>query len=78
MVSPLDRGQARQVLGRLFDLLAAGMFPHAVTPDDCKFCDFEAICGGAKEASARAKTKLATSTNEILTSFRELHAEEDD
>ncbi|HSP95036.1 MAG TPA: PD-(D/E)XK nuclease family protein [Thermoanaerobaculia bacterium] len=78
IVTPLDRGQARQVLGRLFDLLSAGMFPHAVTPDDCKFCDFEAICGGAKEASARAKTKLAASTNEILASFRELHAEEND
>jgi CRISPR/Cas system-associated exonuclease Cas4 (RecB family) len=78
MVSPLDRGQAREVLGRLFDLLAAGMFPHAITPDDCKFCDFEAICGGAKEASARARTKLAASTNEVLASFRKLHAEETD
>ena len=78
MISPLDRGQACQVLGRLFDLLAAGMFPHAVTPDDCKFCDFEAICGGAKEASARARTKLAASTNEVLVSFRKLHAEEND
>ena len=78
MVSPLDRGKAREVLGRLFDLLAAGMFPHAVTPDDCKFCDFETVCGGAKEASARAKTKLDASTNEVLASFRKLHAEETD
>jgi len=78
MVTPLDRGQTRKVLGRLFDLLAAGMFPHAVTPEDCKFCDFEAVCGGAKEASERAKTKLAASANEVLAAFRELHGEETD
>ena len=76
MVAPLDREETRRVLAKLFDLLAAGMFPHAVSLDDCKFCDLEAVCGGAKEATARAKAKLGASANAVLRAFRELHAEE--
>src|SRR6266540_3641124 len=78
MLAPLDRGQTREVLRRLFDLLAAGMFPHALSPEDCKFCVFEAICGGAKAASARAREKLAGDEHAVLTEFRKLHAEEAD
>jgi hypothetical protein len=78
MLAPLDRGRTREVLGRLFDLVAAGMFPHALSPDDCKFCDFEKICGGAKAASAQAAEKLDRSKDPVLTAFRKLHAEETD
>lgn len=79
MLAPLDRGETREVLRRLFDLIAAGMFPHALSPEDCKFCAFEAICGGAKAASARAREKLAAAdAHAVLTEFRKLHAEEAD
>ena len=54
------------------------MFPHALSPADCKFCDLETICGGAKEASERAKSKLAADASPILAAFRDLHAEETD
>lgn len=76
VIAPLDRTETRDVLGKLFDLLAAGMFPHALSEDGCRFCDFEAICGGPKEASARAKRKLESNSNAVLNAFRELHAEE--
>src|SRR5207247_868070 len=76
VIAPLDRTETRDVLGKLFDLLAAGMFPHALREGDCRFCDYEAVCGGAKEASARAKRKLEANPNGVLKAFRILHAEE--
>ncbi len=78
MLAPVDRAQTREVLRRLFDLLAAGMFPHALSEEDCKFCPYQAICGGAKLASERACEKLASDTHAVLTEFRKLHAEETD
>lgn len=77
ITTPVDRGQTREVLGRLFDLVAAGMFPHALSAEDCKNCDFESICGGPERASKRAKRKLERSGDAVLTAFREIHAEED-
>jgi hypothetical protein len=74
----LDRQETREVLGRLFDLLAAGVFPHALSEDDCKNCDFESICGGARWAAARAEEKLANTTDPVLAAFRDLHVEEPD
>jgi hypothetical protein len=65
----------RDTLGRLLDLTAAGMFPHTVSKDDCRFCDFGAICGGAEEASARSQEKLSAATEAALVRFRELGEE---
>ena len=78
VIAPLDRTETREALGKLFDLLAAGMFPHALSEEDCKFCEFEQICGGKKEASERATRKLEASPNAVLNAFRKLHAEETD
>jgi RecB family exonuclease len=78
MAAPIDRRETREVLGKLFDLLAEGMFPHALSPDDCRFCDYTAICGGAKEASERTRRKLAARAGPVLAAFRDLHAEETD
>jgi RecB family exonuclease len=71
----LDFGQTRDVLNRLMDLLAAGTFPHAADPDDCSFCDFEAICGGGAAAASRAKAKLEGAPLPALKAFREIHGE---
>ena len=78
MATSIDRRETREVLGKLFDLLARGMFPHALSPGDCKFCKYTAICGGAKEASARARRKLDAHSDPVLAAFRDLHAEETD
>ncbi len=72
-----DPKPAGEVLGRLFDLLAAGMFPHAVSERDCRYCDFEAICGGARTAGELSKAKLENAAEPALVAFREIHAEEE-
>ena len=76
MTVPVDAAETVDALERLFDLIAAGMFPHAVSEDDCKFCDFSSICGGAAEASERSKLKLDQTTDAALAAFRDLHDEE--
>ncbi len=72
-----DPSQAGDVIGRLFDLLAAGMFPHAASERDCRYCDFEPICGGARPAAELSKSKLANAAEPALVAFREIHAEEE-
>jgi len=74
---PPDPDRAREVLRRLFDLIAAGMFPHALSAEDCSHCDFESICGGAMQASRRAKEKLAKTPSGVLAEFRNIHEEQD-
>jgi len=69
----LDPSRTRDVTRRLLDLLNAGAFPHATNKEDCKFCDYETVCGGAKLAAGRAKSKLATATLPVLRAFREIH-----
>lgn len=78
MIVPVDRGETRDVLGKLFDLLGRGMFPHALTVESCRFCDYEAICGGKKAASDRAAEKLAVHRDPVLAAFRDLNGEETD
>jgi PD-(D/E)XK nuclease superfamily protein len=76
IIMPIDRSEASRVLGRLFDLVAAGMFPHAISEDDCKNCELQQVCGGAKPACRRAKQKVEKSVDAVLCAFREIHAED--
>ncbi len=69
----LDPGQTRDVLVRLLDLLREGLFPHAIERDDCKYCDYESVCGGVAAATRRAEAKLSTTTLPALSAFREIH-----
>ncbi len=41
----------------LFDLLAAGAFPHSTEKRDCEYCDFRMACGDPGEAARRSKAK---------------------
>ncbi|HEY1434938.1 MAG TPA: PD-(D/E)XK nuclease family protein, partial [Thermoanaerobaculia bacterium] len=75
MPMAIDASQTRDVLVRLLGLLRAGAFPHASSKDDCRYCDYEAVCGGAIRAAARSKEKLARATLPVLTAFREIHGE---
>ncbi|HEY7114735.1 MAG TPA: PD-(D/E)XK nuclease family protein [Thermoanaerobaculia bacterium] len=77
IVHPIDPAEARDVLERLFDLLAAGLFPHATARDGCRHCDFEEICGGAA-AAEQSERKLARSEHPALVAFREIHGEKKD
>ncbi len=78
MTIPVDAAETGRALSRLFDLAGAGLFPHATSRDGCKFCDFEAVCGGRVEASEASQRKLAAATDPLLTAFRQLHGDEDD
>jgi ATP-dependent helicase/nuclease subunit B len=71
----LDPAQTRDVLGRLLDLLREGTFPHAAEKDDCRYCDYETVCGGPFEAAARSKEKLERASLPVLKAFREIHGE---
>jgi RecB family exonuclease len=73
MAMALDPRATREVLGRLLDLLRAGAFPHAVGREDCRFCDYESVCGGSADAVRRAKVKLEKTGLPVLRAFREIH-----
>ncbi len=75
MTMALDPKETREVLSRLLDLLRAGAFPHAVDKEDCRFCDYEAVCGGPIIAARRSKAKLAKTGLPALRAFREIHGE---
>ncbi len=75
MPMTLDPEHTREVLTRLLDLLRAGAFPHAPDREDCRFCDYESVCGGPIAAARRAKAKLASATLPVLQAFREIHGE---
>jgi hypothetical protein len=78
MTIPVDAAETGLALSRLFDLAGAGLFPHATSKTGCKFCEFEAVCGGSAEASEASQRKLAAATDPLLTAFRQLHGDEDD
>jgi ATP-dependent helicase/nuclease subunit B len=75
MPMALDLAETRDVLTRLLDLLRAGAFPHAAEKDDCRYCDYETVCGGPFAAAARSRAKLETTTLPVLKAFREIHGE---
>ncbi|MFN2385352.1 MAG: PD-(D/E)XK nuclease family protein [Thermoanaerobaculia bacterium] len=54
---PLEPEETRTVLNSLFDTIAEGSFAHTTNPDDCRFCVYEAVCGGVDRATERAKGK---------------------
>jgi RecB family exonuclease len=73
MPMTLDLSETRDVLVRLLDLLREGLFPHAIARDDCRYCDYESVCGGATEAARRSAAKLEKATLPALAAFREIH-----
>ena len=78
MAIPLDLAETDRTLSGLLDLAGGGLFPHTTSKDGCKFCVVEMVCGGASEASAASKRKLAAATDPALIAFRQLHGDDDD
>jgi ATP-dependent helicase/nuclease subunit B len=52
MVGPFDRGKLRELLSDLLALISNGYFV-TTTKDDCSFCDFAPVCGGAFDGTKR-------------------------
>ncbi|MBK5259622.1 MAG: PD-(D/E)XK nuclease family protein [Thermoanaerobaculia bacterium] len=45
----------QRALNLLSDVVASGWFPHT---NDCRWCDFQSICGGYENAAERTRIKL--------------------
>jgi len=63
---PDSPAETRRLLDGLFDLVAAGQFPHSPDPGDCKYCEFVEVCGSAKQAALQSKEKIAASTDPLF------------
>lgn len=68
---PLEETETREVLNGLFDLLAEGAFPHALDKEDCRFCDYQSVCGGVERAAERAAAKAHEVAPPVLRQFWE-------
>jgi RecB family exonuclease len=66
--------ETRRTLDTLFDLLAAGAFPHSPDKDsDCFVCrDLSRFCPDREEAGRRSKAKLERSAPAALAAWRNL------
>jgi len=69
----IDPEETRRIIRTLLDLLRDGAFPHTAGQEDCKFCDYEEVCGGAALARRRARGKRADAGPPALPVFREIH-----
>ncbi|HEX7254093.1 MAG TPA: PD-(D/E)XK nuclease family protein, partial [Thermoanaerobaculia bacterium] len=72
----LDMNETRRVVNVLFDLIAAGVFPHTPKEEDCTICDFRSICGSVPEAAAAAATKIEKTDNTALAAFGRIRDDE--
>jgi ATP-dependent helicase/nuclease subunit B len=55
-----DREELYEVLGDLFELLGAGVFPTSSDKESCGICPYDTICGGQERAVERSKKKITT------------------
>ncbi|HEX7704922.1 MAG TPA: PD-(D/E)XK nuclease family protein [Thermoanaerobaculia bacterium] len=71
----VDGGSLVTVLNQIFDVIGSGFFPHPEDDSECTYCEYAAVCGGAKEAASRSKAKLeANEANEAVVKWRSLRA----
>jgi RecB family exonuclease len=54
---PLEPEETRTLLNSLFDSVAEGSFAHTTEKEDCRFCEYEMVCGGSDRATERARGK---------------------
>lgn len=71
-VNELAAGNA--VLESMLDLLAAGTFIATNSKDDCKYCDYQNVCGTAEDLVAISNLKTATNENTQLNAWRQLRS----
>ena len=66
--------ETRRTLNTLFDLLAAGAFPHSPEKDsDCFVCrDLTGFCPDQEEAGRRSSSRLKEAKSPVLTAWRNL------
>lgn len=73
--SAADLAEFGDVVTDLCDIAAAGAFlPTDTTDADCKYCDYNAICGDPEQVAASSKTKLENDANVLLKPLRNLRS----
>jgi len=72
-----DLSDGMKVLALLCDVVRAGSFIATDETSDCRYCDYDAICGHGEEAADLCRRKREAAVNEALTAFRELRREEE-
>jgi ATP-dependent helicase/DNAse subunit B len=60
------------MLARLTDIAANGVFLATNTLDDCMYCDYRAICGDVAAVTSGSQQKLGNEENAQLQPFKEL------
>jgi ATP-dependent helicase/nuclease subunit B len=64
-------------VGKLCGLMANGAFPPTTDhEEDCRYCDYQPICGNVAAVAAGSRLKLANPRNELLTPFKDLRNRE--
>lgn len=69
------RGELRsgdQLLGDICELIAGGVFLATTDKSDCRFCDYQSVCGDAESVAELSRWKSAQSCNQILGPWRQL------
>ncbi len=73
--TPSKLADAPNVLARLRELIARGVFPATNDSDDCGLCDYRSICRDIEAVTAQSADKLASPVNNVLQPFRELRSQ---
>jgi ATP-dependent helicase/nuclease subunit B len=76
--TPAQLADGENVLGRLVQIVRKGTFVATDNADDCKYCDYRAICRDPEAVAHTTQDKLAGADKTTLQPFRELrgHGEE--
>ena len=69
---PTQLAGAPQLFARLCRLMATGAFTATNKIEDCRTCDYCAVCGDVAEVTDASARKLAGAANPVLRHFREL------
>jgi len=60
-----------QVLQRMMNVVRQGEFIHRTRSDECKFCDYQMVCGNVNQACSKAR-RMLESSDPILGARKEL------
>lgn len=71
-----DLRNGDQILSQICDAISTGAFIATENENDCKFCDYQSICGSPKSIAATALKKLESSDNRALDPIRALRGVE--
>ena len=70
--TPEQLTEGKDILGKLVEIVRNGAFLATDSADDCKYCDYKAICGDLAGVAAASARKLTCPDNKTLRPIREL------